>query len=78
MKPISHITSTTTNAAAAVPDAAALLTAAQVRAVAQIGETLLAQLEKRGLLIPVRIGRVVRYKRSDVEAFISSLSAKNS
>jgi hypothetical protein len=32
-------------------------------------------MEKRGQLIPVRIGRTVRYKRTEVERFLASLTA---
>ena len=44
-----------------------LLTAKQVRELVGVCRMTLHNWERRGILIPVRIGRMVRYKASDIE-----------
>jgi excisionase family DNA binding protein len=51
---------------------APLLTVEEVRAELNIGRTLAYQLVQSGQLPVVRVGRAVRVRRSDFEAFISA------
>jgi excisionase family DNA binding protein len=58
-----------------VPDDFALYSARQVADILNLSTTTVAAMEKRGQLIPVRIGRTVRYKRAEVDRFLASLTA---
>jgi hypothetical protein len=60
---------------AAVPDGAALLTPQQARTVIQVSMVTLRKLGRDGALVPVRIGRALRYRRTEVEAYICNLTA---
>jgi hypothetical protein len=57
-----------------IPDAE-LLTIKQVADVLQLSDTTLKTLEGKRLLIPVRIGRNVRYRRAELLRFLDSLSS---
>lgn len=51
-----------------------LLTRKEVCTILQCSMTTLWHWENRGLLCPIRIGRNVRYRKSEVESFIKSKS----
>lgn len=50
-----------------------LLVPSEVRARLKISERTLWRLEKRGELVPCRIGRVRRYSRKEVETYLKSI-----
>jgi excisionase family DNA binding protein len=52
-----------------------LLTTDQVADLLQISRRSVERLEESGQLLSVRIGRLVRYRSEDVDAFISRKSA---
>lgn len=56
-----------------MPDAAkleTLLTAREAAAVLRVSERTVWALAKQGKLAAVRIGRAVRYRREDIQAFV--------
>jgi excisionase family DNA binding protein len=57
-----------------IPDAE-LLTVKQVADVLQLSDTTLRMLERRKQLLPVRVGRNVRYRRVELLRFLDSLSS---
>ncbi len=62
--------------AAAVTDGQQLLTTAQTTAMLRISRATLYRKVDAGELTPVKIGSAVRFRRSDVDAYVTSLSAK--
>lgn len=54
---------------------ASLQTAPEVADRLRVTIRTLQRLESEGLLVPVRIGRAVRYRREDVDAFIDRQAA---
>jgi excisionase family DNA binding protein len=53
----------------------AVLTPRQASYYLQVSLSKLRKLEKDGTLLPVRIGRAVRYRRVDIERYLNSLAA---
>jgi excisionase family DNA binding protein len=56
-----------------IPDAE-LLTVKQVADVLQLSDTTLRMLELKKRLLPVRVGRNVRYRRAELLRFLDALS----
>jgi predicted DNA-binding transcriptional regulator AlpA len=56
------------------PDGEGLLSEAEARAALSVSRGTLWRLEKRGQLLPVRIGKSVRWRMSDLRAFLERCS----
>ena len=56
-------------------DSAPLLTKDQVAELLQVSRRTVERMEETGELEPVRIGRMVRYRPEDIDAFIGRKSA---
>lgn len=56
-------------------EAAVLLTTDQVIEMLQVSRSTLYELIDQGRLRPVKLGRIVRYPRSNIESMIGDLSA---
>ncbi len=54
-----------------------LLTKKQVCKMLQCSTVTLWHWEKKGMLIPTRTGRLVRYKKSDIEKFINTKNSND-
>jgi excisionase family DNA binding protein len=52
----------------------AVFTPRQASTYIQVSLSKLRKLEKDGVLLPIRIGRAVRYRRADVDRYLNSLA----
>jgi excisionase family DNA binding protein len=57
-----------------IPEGTALFTPRETQAYIRVSATTLRKLAALGALRPIRIGRALRYRRSDVEAYIQKLA----
>jgi excisionase family DNA binding protein len=58
-----------------IPEGAALVTPPQTRTYLQVSMTTLRKLARDGALRPIGIGRALRYRRADIEAYVARLAA---
>jgi excisionase family DNA binding protein len=56
------------------PEGSALFTPKQTSTYLHLSATTLRKLARQGVLRPGRVGRVLRYRRGDVEAYVRALT----